>query len=328
MFERAQPLLVRYWLLNAPSRRCSLQQLPRQGVRFSLYLWRFKKFGRSSTTCPLRVIALIDFDAFYAQCETVRLGLPPDQPLCVQQWNAVIALNYAAKAAGLKRIISPDEARLRCPEVVLQHVATWREGDSSWAYRPDVRQHMKTDKAVLDPYRLQSRKAFDLIKSKLTPSPIQRVEKASIDEVFLDLSAQVHETIIWRYPDLFASVETQDDDAPLPLLPTSILDWLTDKVIAVEAEAELDPPDGDDVSINVGSEIVRAIRREIASELKYTYSAGIARNKSLAKLAAGCNKPNQQTVVRTRALHAFIRVQVHQDSWSRRKARSAGCEGF
>lgn len=98
-----------------------------------------RNLGRSSTTCPFRVIALIDFDAFYAQCKTVRLGLPPDEPLCVQQWNAVVALNYAAKAACLKRIISPDEARLRCPEVVLQHVATGREGDSSWAYRPDVR---------------------------------------------------------------------------------------------------------------------------------------------------------------------------------------------
>ena len=38
----------------------------------------------SSTTCPLRVIALIDLDAFYAQCETIRLGLPEDQPLAVQ----------------------------------------------------------------------------------------------------------------------------------------------------------------------------------------------------------------------------------------------------
>lgn len=165
---------------------------------------------------------------------------------------------------------------------------------------------MKTDKAALDPYRLQSRRAIDLIKGELPPSPLQRVEKASIDEVFLDLSAQVPEIIIRRYFDLFASVETQDDDAPLPLPPTSILDWLTDKVIAVEAAAELDPPDWDDVSINIGCEIVRAIRQEIAHALEYTCSADIARKKSLAKLAAGCNKPDQQTVVRTRAIHAFL----------------------
>lgn len=38
----------------------------------------------SSTACPLRVIAHIDLDAFYAQCEGVRLGIPEDQPLAVQ----------------------------------------------------------------------------------------------------------------------------------------------------------------------------------------------------------------------------------------------------
>lgn len=45
----------------------------------------------SSTTCPLRVIAHIDLDAFYAQCEMVRLGVPEDQPLAVQQWYALRA---------------------------------------------------------------------------------------------------------------------------------------------------------------------------------------------------------------------------------------------
>lgn len=37
-------------------------------------------------SCPLRVIAHVDLDAFYAQCEMVRLGVPKDQPLAVQQW--------------------------------------------------------------------------------------------------------------------------------------------------------------------------------------------------------------------------------------------------
>jgi nucleotidyltransferase/DNA polymerase involved in DNA repair len=34
------------------------------------------------------VIAHIDLDAFYAQCEMVRLGVPEDKPLAVQQWYA------------------------------------------------------------------------------------------------------------------------------------------------------------------------------------------------------------------------------------------------
>lgn len=42
------------------------------------------QLGLSSTTCPLRVIAHIDLDAFYAQCEGVRLGIGENQPLAVQ----------------------------------------------------------------------------------------------------------------------------------------------------------------------------------------------------------------------------------------------------
>ena len=39
-----------------------------------------------SVASPLRVIAHIDLDAFYAQCEMVRLGIAEDKPLAVQQW--------------------------------------------------------------------------------------------------------------------------------------------------------------------------------------------------------------------------------------------------
>lgn len=43
-----------------------------------------------STSSPLRVVAHIDLDAFYAQCEMIRLGTPEDQPLAVQQWYALV----------------------------------------------------------------------------------------------------------------------------------------------------------------------------------------------------------------------------------------------
>lgn len=267
-----------------------------------------QNLGRASTTTPLRVIALIDFDAFYAQCETVRLGLPKDQPLAVQQWKAIIALNYPAKAAGLKRGMSIEAVKLQCPEVVLQHVATWREGSPSWAYRADVNQHLTTDKAALDPYRIQSRKAFDLIKSKLPPPPVQKVEKASIDEVFCDLSVQVYNILLERYPELGGqSRDIQDVDARLPLPLTSLLDWENDKVVnASYMIHEAVQPDWDDIALNIGSEIIRCVREEIYDHMQYTCSAGVARNKPLAKLAAGHNKPNQQTVVRARAIQEFL----------------------
>jgi DNA polymerase eta len=43
---------------------------------------------------PLRVIALVDIDAAYAQFEQVRLGLPSDRPLVCAQWQSLIAVNY------------------------------------------------------------------------------------------------------------------------------------------------------------------------------------------------------------------------------------------
>lgn len=42
-----------------------------------------------TASCPLRVVAHIDLDAFYAQCEMRRLGVPDDQPLAVQQWYEI-----------------------------------------------------------------------------------------------------------------------------------------------------------------------------------------------------------------------------------------------
>ena len=44
-----------------------------------------------------RIILLLDMDCFYAQCETVRLGIPQSLPLCLIQWNSVLAVNYPAR---------------------------------------------------------------------------------------------------------------------------------------------------------------------------------------------------------------------------------------
>ena len=93
----------------------------------------------NSPTTPLRVIAHIDLDAFYAQCEMVRLSTPRSTPLAVQQWDSLIAVNYAAREYSVSRLISATEAKGRCPGLVLQHVATFREGEGGkWAYREDV----------------------------------------------------------------------------------------------------------------------------------------------------------------------------------------------
>ncbi|KAK8074261.1 DNA polymerase eta subunit [Apiospora phragmitis] len=193
-----------------------------------------------------------------------------------------------------------------CPQLIAQHVATWKEGDEKWAYHEDAASHIGTHKVSLDPYRLQSRMILALIKEFL-PAQLQKVEKASIDEVFIDLSAQIHSILLQRFPELSYPPPYDDPTEKLPLPPISALDWQADALVDLDdAEAETDDPDWDDVAILIGSEIVRDIRAEIRRKIGYTCSAGIASNKMLSKLGSGHKKPNQQTVIRNRAVQHFL----------------------
>ncbi|KAF2492901.1 DNA/RNA polymerase [Lophium mytilinum] len=260
-----------------------------------------------SPTTPLRVIAHVDLDAFYAQCEQVRLQLPPDVPLAVQQWQGLIAINYPARAFGLGRHITSTEAKKLCPELIMQHVATWKEGDETWAYHEDAAKHIATHKVSLDPYRRESRKILGVIRSALPAGAGQRVEKASVDEVFMDLSAQVHGILLERYPELQGPPPYDDPTELLPRPPTTALEWKGDALVDLDrGEEEEDDPDWDDVAICVGSEIVRDVRARVWEELRYTCSGGVARNKMLAKLGSGHKKPNAQTVIRNRAVGHFL----------------------
>ena len=198
------------------------------------------------------------------------------------------------------------EAKKLCPQLIAQHVATWKEGDEKWSYHSDAAAHIGTHKVSLDPYRLESRKILSLIKEYL-PRNAQKVEKASIDEVFLDLSAQVHSILLERFPGLAQPPPHDDPMEKLPVPPVTALDWQADALVDLDdSDAEADDPDWDDVAILVGSEIVREIRAEVRRRLGYTCSAGVGRNKMLSKLGSGYKKPNQQTVIRNRAIQHFL----------------------
>jgi DNA polymerase eta len=259
-----------------------------------------------STQTPLRVIAHVDLDAFYAQCETVRLGLDPALPLAVQQWQGLIAINYPARAYGLSRHVTSAEALRVCPELILQHVATWKEGDESWAYSADAAREIASRKVSLDPYRQESRKILACIRGAL-PRDAQRVEKASVDEVFMDLSAQVHAVLLERYPELRGPPPYDDPSEYLPKVPTTVLDWKADALVETgEEDGEERDPDWDDVVMMLASEIVRDVRQAVYDTLGYTCSGGVAKNKMLSKLGSGHKKPNQQTVIRNRAIRHFL----------------------
>ncbi|OKL61237.1 hypothetical protein UA08_03850 [Talaromyces atroroseus] len=303
-----------------------VQSSPDTTLKQSRYTFRhLHQLRQNSPSSPLRVIAHIDLDAFYAQCEMVRLGTPRDTPLAVQQWESLIAINYAARPFGITRMLSATEAKKKCPELVLQHVATFREGEGgTWAYRDDASTNIKTDKVSLDPYRTQSRKILSTIKEEVAKQRDQilssgelaplvefqaaKIEKASIDEVFIDLSSLVYATFYQRYPELRREPTASDRNTQLPSPPTTALEWSPDDGLLDldDQEAEEDDPDWDDIAMFIGAEIIRSIRNAIWNKWNYTCSAGIARNKMMSKLGSARNKPNKQTIIRNRAIQKFL----------------------
>ncbi|KAM5435839.1 N-acetyltransferase eso1 [Microsporum ferrugineum] len=295
----------------------------------SQFTYRHLQLLRSfSTRTPLRVIAHIDLDAFYAQCEMVRLNTPRDQPLAVQQWQSLIAVNYPARPFGVSRMITAEEAKKLCPQLLTPHVATFREGEGeNWAYR-EGDYSVQKDKVSLDPYRAESRKILAIMKATLLscaegiyegcrgqfsePSDMVRLERAGIDEVFVDLSALVFGILLRRYEVLRSAeaVECSTDNLGgfLPRPETTALVWgEDDELIDLDTgKSEEEDPEWDDIVMLVGSEIVKSIRAAVWDQLKYTCSGGIARNKMIAKLGSACNKPNRQTIVRNRAIQQFL----------------------
>ncbi|PVF95571.1 DNA/RNA polymerase [Serendipita vermifera] len=271
---------------------------------------------------PLRVIGLCDMDAFYAQCEQKRLGIDPKQPLVVLQWELLIAVNYPARAYGIKRMTKLEEAKKMCPELVIVHVATYKDGESEPKYHPNP--DTTSYKVSLDLYRRESVKIIEIFKSVL---PTAEIEKASVDEAFIDFTNPVRQIIIERYPELVLS-HPDDLDAPLPPPPQTI-DWHSScNLIPINAEEDStveDPAQGSpskakpepakreplsvtwhDIALSIGGELMFMARNEIFNKLGYTTSAGIARNKFLAKLSASFKKPASQSVLRNAAIPHYL----------------------
>lgn len=270
-------------------------------------LHALKKYGRKHSVTPLikgetplSVTAHLDLDAFYSQVEQVRLELPDDAPLAVQQWQGLIAINYPARAFGITRHENVDEAKKKCPHLNLQHVPTWKEGDTEWHYHetPSVATH----KVSLDPYRRQSRKIIEILRSKF-----DKVEKASVDESFIDLSKSIYEIVMQRYPELQMPPPYDDPLEKLPM-PSGAATWLGTLIPLGEGENEEDVADWDDIALSIGAELVNEMRQKLRQELGFTCSAGIAHNKMLSKLGSAYKKPNNQTILRNRAVLDFMKT--------------------
>ncbi|KAL7279346.1 hypothetical protein ACG7TL_007187 [Trametes sanguinea] len=171
----------------------------------------------------------------------------------------------------------------------------------------------------LDHYRRESMKILQMFKQGL---PSGEVEKASIDEAFIDFSRPVREELLRRYPYLATVPPDAPNgiDSPLPIPPP--ISW-EDRGTDVPIDPPQDPPheqdpstggaraeitdaseeripiseeevngegvneDDDsttwhDVALSIAAELMLRIREDIRDKLGYTTSAALLRSSYLA----------------------------------------------
>ncbi|CAL5371713.1 unnamed protein product [Camellia sinensis] len=116
-----------------------------------------------------RVIAHLDMDCFYVQVEQRKQPHLRGKPTAVVQYNSwkgggLIAVSYEAYKYGVKRSMRGDEAKQVCPQIQLVQVPIAR------------------GKADLSIYRNAGSEVVSILARK------GRCERASIDELYLDLT--------------------------------------------------------------------------------------------------------------------------------------------
>uniref|UniRef100_A0A0A9XPW2 DNA polymerase eta n=1 Tax=Lygus hesperus TaxID=30085 RepID=A0A0A9XPW2_LYGHE len=227
-----------------------------------------------------RIVALVDMDCFYCQVEERLNPKLKGKPTVVVQYNpwkggGIIAVNYEARAQGVKRGMRGEKAKQLCPDLVLCSVPMIRE------------------KADLARYRDAGREVIDVM-CKFS----ECVQRASIDEAYLDLTSVVDNRLNEfqngvppdKIPNTFVVGYTSESSNDEALRSEGTGSWLKDLYFS-----GLD--DVDAKKLAVGAVVVEEMRREVLKVTGFKCSAGIAHNKILAKLAAGIHKPNRQTVL-------------------------------
>lgn len=185
-----------------------------------------------------------------------------------------------------------DEAKEHCPEIELVHV-------------PSVR-----DKADLTKYREAGKQVAEVLQSFT-----QLLERASIDEAYLDITEKVDE--------IYKELDKNQPDFDLEKLVGTYavgFDTIEDYVNQIsntneyttsqDLEDESENPivyKTSDLKLLIAAKIVNEVRSAVREKTGYACSAGIAHNKILSKLTCGFNKPNKQTCLPIKEIPKLLR---------------------
>lgn len=286
----------------------------------SQFKWKDLIALNSKTTSylsPLSCLTHIDVNAFFAQVEQIRCHYTAEDPIVCVQWSSIIAVSYAAREYGVSRMDSIHDAMKKCDKLVPIHTAVFRKGEDFWQYHDgcgpwvteeDNKEKLNPEnyKVSLDPYRRESRKIL-----KIFHEWCDLVEKASVDEVFLDLGRKCF-TMLMLDEEIkgFDSLRKQfvhgdyDIDDLLPPIPRDLDIQFEGYVYNPENRPLFE--DWDDIIFCLNSMLTQRIRDAIQTELGYTTSCGISRTKSLCKLASNFRKPNIQTIIKNSCIEDFL----------------------
>eukprot|EP00898_Chlorokybus_atmophyticus_P004476 jgi/Chlat1/5029/Chrsp32S08954 len=212
-----------------------------------------------ATSTVTKSTCMAHLDCFYVQYAQRLQPELKGRPTAVKQYKkfrggGLIAVDYEARAKGVTRNMQGDEAREKRPDLELVSVP------------------MAHGKADLTIYRDAGTEVINVLRR------LGRCERASIDEVYLDLTKAAATR-------LQANKEVRLRGAA---------DWLVHAV-------------GENRHAAAGAALIAEARAAVLAETGFTCSAGIAHNKMLAKMASGMHKPNQQTVVPSDADEALLK---------------------
>ncbi|SCU88802.1 LAMI_0D11364g1_1 [Lachancea mirantina] len=273
-----------------------------------------------SYTSRLACIAHIDVNAFFAQVEQIRCNYGRDDPVVCVQWSSIIAISYAARKYGITRMDSIQNALKKSDKIIPIHTAVFRKGEDFWQYHDgygiwneDSSKHITPEqfKVSLDPYRRESRKIL-----KLVHEYCDLVEKASVDEVFVDLGRLCFYALLFdesisgfgSLRDQFRNGNYELDDY-LPPVPLDLSLEYSGLVYGADIDpqsTEVTFKDWDDVIFCLASQKTQEIRDQIEAVLGYTTSCGISRTKTLSKIGSNFKKPAAQTIIRNSMIEDFL----------------------
>ena len=236
-------------------------------------------------TDPQTVIIHVDLDCFYCQVEQLRLGIPFDVPFVVQQWGSLIAVNYPARAHGIKRFMLLSHALKICPTLRSAHTATIALGDTKALYheKPMKSSH----KVSLEPYRMASERIHGVLQ-RIAGSECS-YERAGTDEAFIDVSYRVQKDALNCDGELAS-------DAPE--------DWPSGFGVILNGDVSTEKASS---PLYLAAKLCAEMRAGVRSELGYNCSAGISSSKTLSKLLSARFKPNNQATITPSGVEDFMR---------------------